>query len=70
MRTNLAEAERQARELLAEAKTPQVRYSCYAELAYILDRTERFPEAMAQLEARKKIAREQLNLTEQAQVVF
>ena len=67
----LAEAERQVREMLAAGvKTPQVRYSCHAELAYILDRTERFPEAMVELEQGKKIAREQLNLTGQHKSFF
>jgi hypothetical protein len=55
----LEEAERQFRALLASnLKKPQVRYSCHADLAYILDRTERFHEAMAVLEEGKRFARE------------
>src|SRR6202042_3621816 len=53
------EAERQLRALLAsDLKSPQARSSCHAELAYILDRTERFDEAMAVLEDGKRFARQ------------
>lgn len=62
----LEEAERQLRSLLAsDLKSPQVRYSCHAELAYILDRTERFEEAMVVLQEGKHFARQSaLNLTD------
>jgi tetratricopeptide (TPR) repeat protein len=66
-----AEAERQVRELLASGiKTPQVRYSCHAELAHILDRTERFQEAMAQLEEGKAFARQNLNFSDKLKSFF
>jgi tetratricopeptide (TPR) repeat protein len=59
----LADAERQYRGLLASgARLPHVRYACHSELAYILDRTERFDEAMAQLEEGKKFARQHFDL--------
>jgi tetratricopeptide (TPR) repeat protein len=55
----LEDAERQLRALLAsDLKGLQARYSCYAELAYILDRTERFDEAMTVLEEGKRFARQ------------
>ena len=51
----LAEAEQKFRELLAAGlKQPQVRYSCYSELAHILDKTGRFDEAMRQLDEGKR----------------
>ncbi|HZV34870.1 MAG TPA: sulfotransferase, partial [Verrucomicrobiae bacterium] len=46
----MADAERQLRDLLAAGVSGRnVRYSCHAELARILERTERHDEAMAQL---------------------
>lgn len=54
----LADAEGQFRALLASApRGPYVAYACHAELAHILDRTERFAEAMAQLALGKQVAR-------------
>ena len=54
----LAEAEQQVRKLLdSNLAQPEVLYSCYAELAHILDRSERFDEAMAALEKGKNIVR-------------
>lgn len=54
-----AEAEQQLRDLLADdLKLPQVRYACHAELAHVLDRAGRCEEAMDQLEAGKRQARE------------
>ncbi len=59
----LAEAEKQFRELIASSpRLPHVRYACHAELAHILDRSGRFDEAVAQLEAGKKFARENFKL--------
>ena len=53
---NLEAAERGLRELLAsEPKHPYVRYACRYELAQVLDRTERFGEAMALLVEAKQI---------------
>ena len=52
----LEDAERTLRELLAsEPKHPYVRYACRYELAQVLDRTERFGEAMALLVEAKQI---------------
>src|SRR5262249_52147607 len=61
----LEEAERQVRALLAsDLKSAQIRYSCYAELAHILDRTKRFDEAIAVLEEGKQFSRQSpLNLS-------
>jgi tetratricopeptide (TPR) repeat protein len=59
----LPEAEKQLRDLIASGlKLQHVRYACHSELANILDRTERFDEAMAFLEEGKKIARQAFNL--------
>ena len=57
--SNLADAERQFRDLIASvSRHPYVNYACHSELAQILDRTERFEEAMAQLEEGKKLVRQ------------
>jgi len=49
-------AERRLRELIAsEPKHPYVRYACKYELAQVLDRTDRFDEAMDQLRQAKEI---------------
>ena len=58
-RENRLEAsERKLRDLIASApKHPYVRYACRYELAQILDRTDRFDEAMQQLDEAKKIVR-------------
>ncbi len=54
----LEEAERRLRELIhSEPKHPYVRYACRYELAQILDRTERFDEAMQLLAQAKQIVR-------------
>jgi tetratricopeptide (TPR) repeat protein len=54
----LAEAERRLRDLIASGpKHPYVQYACRYELAQVLDRTERFDEAMEQLAAAKQIVR-------------
>jgi Flp pilus assembly protein TadD len=53
-----ADAERQLRSLLAPpAGDLAVRYSCHAELAWLLDRMERFDEAMDVLAEGKRLAR-------------
>jgi tetratricopeptide (TPR) repeat protein len=58
----LADAERQFRDLIASApRHPLVRYSCHFELAQILDRTERFDEAMTQLAEGKRLAPQAVN---------
>ncbi len=58
-----ADAEKQFRELLAFGpRLPHVRYACHSELANILDRTERFDEAIAVLEQGKQLARQSFNL--------
>jgi len=54
----LDSAECRLRDLLAaEPKHPYVRYACRYELAQVLDRTERFDEAMAMLVQAKAIVR-------------
>ncbi len=59
----LADAERKFRDLIASApRDPRLRYSCHSEMANVLDRTERFEEAMAQLEEGKLLARQAFNL--------
>jgi tetratricopeptide (TPR) repeat protein len=51
-------AERRLRELIqSEPKHPYVRYACRYELAQILDRTERFDEAMKMLAEAKQLVR-------------
>jgi len=61
--SKLADAERQFRELIARSpRDPRLRYSCHSELANVLDRTERYEEAMAQLEEGKSLARQTFNL--------
>src|SRR5665213_3241653 len=58
----LADAERQLRDLIdSGVRHPHVRYSCHYELAHILDRTERFDEALAQLAEGKKLSRQAAN---------
>jgi Flp pilus assembly protein TadD len=55
---NLELAERRLRELIAgEPKHPYVRYACRYELAQVLDRTERYDEAMELLSQAKQIVR-------------
>jgi tetratricopeptide (TPR) repeat protein len=52
----LEQAERRLRELIASApKHPYVRYACRYELAQVLDRTDRFEEAMGLLAEAKQI---------------
>ena len=59
----LADAEKHFRELIAWGpRLPHVHYACYSELAYVLDRTGRFEEAMTQLEEGKRVARLGFNL--------
>ncbi|HTB63302.1 MAG TPA: sulfotransferase [Opitutales bacterium] len=59
----LAEAERQCRELITSGvKLPQVRYSCFSELANVLDKMGRFDEAVASLEEGKKSIRQPLSV--------
>jgi tetratricopeptide (TPR) repeat protein len=59
----LADAERQFRGMLASGlRDPQVRYFCHLELARILDRTECFDEAMAELAEAKRIAAQTIDL--------
>jgi Flp pilus assembly protein TadD len=54
----LEDAERSLRDLIAsEPQHPYVQYAARYELAQVLDRTERFDEAMLQLEAAKAIVR-------------
>lgn len=54
----LATAEQRLRDLIAsDPKHPYVRYACRYELAQILDRTERFDEAMVQLAEAKRMVR-------------
>jgi tetratricopeptide (TPR) repeat protein len=54
----LEEAERRLRDLIhSEPKHPFVRYACRYELAQVLDRTDRFDEAMAWLHEAKNIVR-------------
>jgi tetratricopeptide (TPR) repeat protein len=66
-----ADAERQFRELLASsARLPHVRYSCHSELANILDRTERFDDAMTVLEQGKQFARQGFNLKAQRKAFY
>jgi tetratricopeptide (TPR) repeat protein len=51
-------AERRLRELIqSEPKHPYVRYACRYELAQVLDRTERFDEAMKMLAEAKQLVR-------------
>lgn len=58
----LSGAEQQFRDLIASGpRDPYVRYSCHSELAHILDRTERYDEAMAQLSEGKNFARQKVN---------
>jgi hypothetical protein len=53
---NLEAAERRLRDLIAsDPKHPYVRYACRYELAQVLDRTERFDEAMALLAEAKQV---------------
>jgi tetratricopeptide (TPR) repeat protein len=55
----LEEAERRLRELIkSEPRHPYVRYACRYELAQILDRTDRFDEAMRLLAEAKALVRE------------
>src|SRR6266852_3231497 len=55
---NLERAESRLRDLIAsEPKHPYVRYACRYELAQVLDRTERFDEAMRLLAEAKEIVR-------------
>jgi tetratricopeptide (TPR) repeat protein len=55
---HLAQAETRLRELLSsEPKHPYVRYACRYELAQVLDRTERFDEAMQFLLEAKRLVR-------------
>jgi tetratricopeptide (TPR) repeat protein len=59
---NLMEAERQLRELIADdIKQANIRHSCYAALASILDETGRFDEAIACLAEAKKRGPQPLN---------
>lgn len=59
----LEEAEKQFRELIdSSPRLPHVRYACHSELAYVLDRTGRYEEAMAQLDHAKAFARENFKL--------
>jgi len=52
----LDQAERRLRDLIASApKHPYVRYACRYELAHVLDRTDRFDEAMRLLAEAKEI---------------
>ena len=54
----LEEAERGLRDLIAsDPRHPYVRYAARYELAQVLDRTERFDEAMVELAAAKEIVR-------------
>jgi len=54
----LEAAERRLRDLIqSEPKHPYVRYACRYELAHILDRTERFDEAMQALAEAKQLVR-------------
>jgi Flp pilus assembly protein TadD len=54
----LEDAERRLRELIAsKPRHPYVRYACRYELAQILDRTERYDEAMARLAEAKDLVR-------------
>ncbi|MGH7973346.1 MAG: sulfotransferase, partial [Limisphaerales bacterium] len=54
----LDSAERRLRQLIAsDLKHPFVRYACRYELAHILDRTERFDEAMELLVSAKQLVR-------------
>jgi tetratricopeptide (TPR) repeat protein len=56
-------AEQQLRKLLSAGVTkPNVRYACRSELALILDRTERFDEAIAELKNAKKDAQKSNSL--------
>ncbi len=60
-----ADAETQFRDLLAsDLRDPQVVYFCRCELARILDSTERFDEAMAQLGEAKRLASQTINIDE------
>jgi tetratricopeptide (TPR) repeat protein len=60
--TKLEAAERRLRDLIAsEPRHPYVRYACRYELAQVLDRTDRFDEAMGLLSEAKNIVR---NLTD------
>lgn len=53
----LADAEQQLRDLIQAApRDPQLAFYCHFELARILDRTERFDEAMSELSEGKRIA--------------
>ena len=55
---HLDKAESQLRDLIvSEPKHPYVRYACRYELAQVLDRTDRFDEAMALLREAKQIVR-------------
>jgi tetratricopeptide (TPR) repeat protein len=57
----LEAAERRLRGILAAGVTkPTVRYACHAELAQILERTQRFDEAMVELEKAKNDLRQSL----------
>ncbi len=59
----IAEAEQQFRDLIASPpQDPQVLYLCHFELAQILDRTERFDEAMAQLGKAKQLVMQSTDL--------
>lgn len=59
----LAEAENQLRDMLAAGvKDATVRYCCHYELANLLDRTDRFDEAMAQVAEAKNLARQAVDV--------
>ena len=67
----LAEAEKQFRELIAAGpRLAHVRYACHSELAHILDRTERFDEAITVLEEGKNFARQNFSLKSERKAFY
>ena len=58
----LAEAEKQFRDLIAwRPRNPEILSTCHLELARLLDRSERFDEAIIELEEAKRIASQNIN---------
>ena len=66
----MAEAEQRFRDLLrSDLRDPTVNYFCHFELARILDATERYDEAMTELEEAKRLGAQTINVPE-AQRIF
>jgi Flp pilus assembly protein TadD len=65
LENKLVEAETEFRDLLASnLRDPHAIFFCHLELARVLDRMERFDEAMAQLKIAKQLTARSLNMSE------